>query len=155
MEPKEIQQLAANANAEVWNLLAQPKLTDEEKDKMVSAAYASLYLWENGGGTIINTARGHWLISRVMCVLGEATLARHHAEFCSRRTALAEDRKDFDVAYAIEAEARSAALLGERKTAESLREQAMELARTVKDEEDRQLVISDIASPPWFGLPAL
>lgn len=152
MESNDLKQLANEANMETWSFLGNPSLSNMDRDKMLAAAYASLYLWEKGGGTEINQARGHWLISRAMCVAGEPKLAAHHAEECARYAASATDRKDFDEVYAIEARARAAALNNDPQKARELRRQASSMAESIADPEDRELVVGDIASEPWFGL---
>lgn len=145
-------QTGIDANQETWELLSKQSRSEEENDQMIAAAYSQNYLWEKGGGTALNKARGHWLISRVMCVVGEPRLAARHAELCARFTEEATDRTDFDVAYAVEAEARAAALNGDRQKATELRSRAEKLAEAVADPEDRKILVDDLTSEPWFGV---
>jgi hypothetical protein len=60
------------------------------------------------------------------------------------------DLGDFDLAYAHEAVARSFALLGRTDEARA----HLDAARSVPvvDDDDRQVVESDLAAGPWFGL---
>jgi hypothetical protein len=60
---------------------------------------------------------------------------------------------DFDLAYAHEGRARAFACLGRHDDAAA----AIMLAKAVlvADNEDRELVESDLASEPWFGLSAV
>lgn len=153
MEPSDYRHIGIDANMETWAFLQKPSLTEEEKDQMIEAVYASLYLWEKSGlGTQINQARGHWLISRVMCVAGNVQLAERHATLCAHYTSEATDREDFDAVYVVEAEARVAAMHGQKEKARALRTKAMEMVTTVADEEGRKLLASDIDTEPWFGL---
>ena len=46
--------------------------------------------------------------------------------------------------------ARSLANLGKTQEARSWKERALSV--TINDEEDRKLVVSDLAKQPWFGL---
>ena len=152
MEPTEIKKLASEANGETWKYLTKDILGEDEKVQMLSCAYASLYLWARSGGTAINLARGHWLISRVCCVIESPTLAQHHSKLCQTYTDLAEDKKDFDFVYAFESEARVAALLQNNKKAIELKAKAKKLASEIKDAQDREIVEGDLNSGPWFGL---
>jgi len=89
MDPSELKKLAAKANEETWTFLQSPGV--ESHDRMAASAYASLYLWEKAGGTSLHRARGHWLVSRVLCVAGEPNLAARHAALCGRFTEEAAD----------------------------------------------------------------
>ena len=152
MDPAELKKLAIDANGEVWSLLQKPALTAEEGDRMSASAFASLYLWGKAGGTPLHQARGHWLISRVMCVLNEPSLAAHHALLCDRFTKESADRSDFDEVYALEAQARAAAAKKDFGTAGPLKSRATQQAEAVKDPEDRKILMGDLHSEPWFGL---
>ena len=71
-----------------------------------------------------------------------------HADLCARYTDEAKDREDFDAAYAAEAAARVAALLGAPDAA-TLRAKAARLGAAIADREDRELFDGDFAAPPW------
>lgn len=146
--------LGGCTNGETWKLLTQTDLTGDERIRMLTTAYASLYLWGEGGATPLHYARAHWLISRVLCVLGEASLADQHVQLCGRFTAAAEDRKDFDDVYLVEAQARVAAAKGDRAQALELKARALALAALVTDAEDRDILEGDLKSGPWFGCEA-
>lgn len=138
---------------ETWALLQKQALIDDDVDQMIAATYASHYLWQKSGlGTKIHQARGHWLISRVMSVVGNTALAKQHALLCSRYAAEATDRENFDEVYAVEAEARVAAMLNQMGKARELRSKEETLSATVKDDESREIIIGDVKSEPWFGL---
>lgn len=155
MEAKDIRTLAINANMETWEFLQKQNLTEDDKDRMIGAAYASHYLWEKCGiGSTVNLARGHWLISRVMCVSGQRDLANRHATLCTTYTLEASDREDFDEVYAVEAEARVAAMSNHQEKARELRAKALAMAETITDAKSRELVINDIMTEPWFGIPS-
>lgn len=152
MELSEIKKLAVEANNETWKYLSKTDLGQDEKVQMLNCAYASLYLWARAGGTALNFARGHWLISRVLCVLEEADLADHHTKLCRYYTEQADGKKDFEDMYVIEAEARVAALKGDRTTAAKLKAEALRLAALVKNPEDRKFAELDVRAEPWFGI---
>src|SRR5262245_25002579 len=148
MESQDLKKLAIDANGETWTHLQNPSRTPDERDRMAASAYASLYLWEKAGGTALNQARGHWLISRVHCIAGNPELAARHAQLCDRYTQAATDRKDFDDVYAMEAQARAAAMNREFPAAARLKAQADQRAQAIQDPEDKQLVLTDLASEP-------
>jgi len=87
-----------------------------------------------------------------MCVLKEARLANQHALLCEFYTKKAVDKKDFDIAYSIEALARGAALRGETEAAMSLKEQARTLGNQIKDEAEKKSFDRDFSAEPWFGV---
>ena len=152
MDQSGLRKLASEANGEAWKLLSSNDLGQDEKVQMLSCAYASLYLWARAGGTTLHLARGNWLISRIGCVLEDSRLAEHHANLCRAYTELADDKKDFDAVYAIEAQARVAALNKDHAAAASLKAEASRLAALVEDSEDRQITEDDVHSEPWFGI---
>ena len=152
MEQSDYKRLGIDANQETWGLLEKAARTDEETDQMIASAYASHYLWQKGGGTALHHARGHWLISRVMCVANEPQRAKRHAELCARYTDEASDREVFDTVYAVESQARAAALNGNMEKAGELRARAMRMSDAVTEEEDRKFLIGDLEAEPWFGV---
>lgn len=147
----DIKKLAVEANNTVWKLLQAPHQTPIETSNLISAAYASLYLW-NQIGTDLHRARGHWLLSRSFVVIGNVQLAQVHADLCAEFTQKAEAAKDFDHAYVIEAQARVLALSGQKDKARPLFEKAKELGSKIADPEDKSIYEGDLNSEPWFGL---
>ena len=57
---------------------------------------------------------------------------------------------DFDLAYAHEARARALACAGRLDDARAERDLAA--ATPIADDEDRAIVIADLADGPWYGL---
>lgn len=151
MDQSELKKLAVEANNEVWGLISRPKLSDEEKFQAISAAYASYYLWDQIG-TDLNRARGHWLISRTLCVIECGELALSHAQQCNILTERAADKKDFDLFYASEALARACAASGKKQEAIEYLNKAAKLSELVKDPEDRTICETDLKAEPWFGI---
>ena len=147
---------AIAANNGAWSLLgkveAGEELTAAQRHDVLSHAFASAYHWARAkDATVANQVRAHWLISRSAAVAGHGELALENAKaslaLCETNQ---DDVADFDHAYAREAAARSLACLG--RTDEAAAEIALAKAVEVADPEDRALVVSDFASPPWFGL---
>jgi hypothetical protein len=134
----------------VWKLLGKKKRTAEEDEKMLHAAYASLFHW-SFVGTAINLQRGHWMVSHVYAVLNRAEPALYHAKKCRKLTK--ENKfKDFDVAYAYEAMARAYALSGGSFEYKKYMQRAKEAGEKIKNKEDRELFFKDLESSPWYGM---
>jgi len=131
-----------------WELLDRDERTAEDDDAMVARAHASFYHWSEVEGVgAQNIGRGHWLCSRVHAVLGHADTAAHHA---ARYVAIARagEVADWDLAAALEASARAAAVGGDFDAAERLEAEAREVCATVEDAEDRAVVEADLATLP-------
>ncbi len=134
--------LAVDLFNHVWTLLERTDRTPRDDDEMLHAAHASRYHWGEVGDAV-TLARGEWQCSRVYAVLGRAEPAMWHAQRC--RT-LCEEHGigDFDIAFAHEAIARAARVGGDHATADAALVRARELAAQIADDEDRELVLSDL-----------
>ncbi len=139
-------QLAADLFNHVWTLLEMPERTPMQDDEMLHAAHASRYHW-GVVGTPENLGRGEWQCSRVYAVLGRAEPALWHAR---RYLSLCEEHgiADWDLAFAHEAIARALAVAGDRAGAQAAVARARELAATIAEDEDRELLLSDLATIP-------
>lgn len=130
----------------VWELLDQETRTAEEDAEMIHAAHASCLHWLRVG-TPINAARGEWQCSRVYAVVGVGERALFHArralEVCERNGI-----GDFDLAFAYEALARAHAVRGDSVESVRYAEAARSACGDISDDEDRALVLSDLATIP-------
>ena len=85
--------------------------------------------------------------------VGEYPLSLEHAErylnLIGQHPDLAED---FDYAFAYEALARALAANGRIEEGRKALEEARARAEMIAEEEDRQIVDSELARGPWFGL---
>jgi hypothetical protein len=111
---------------------------------MLHAAHASRHHWGQVGKPV-NLARGEWQCSRVYAVLGRAEPALWHGQRC---VALCEEHGigDFDIAFGWEAIARAQSVAGERTAAAEAVERARALSADIGEEEDRELLLSDLAT---------
>lgn len=136
--------LAVDLFNETWTLLETEDRTHDQDERMIHAAHASRYHWEQVGGPG-QLAVGDWQISRVYSALGRAEPAEHHA-----REALAcaqeHDVPTWVLASAHEGMARSATMTGDLELARSHADEALRLANTIEDTEDRQVVLDDLAT---------
>ena len=130
----------------VWRLLENEDRTVEDDDRMVHMAHASRYHWGQVGAPE-NRSRGEWQVSRVYAVLGRAEPALHHArrglEICQ-----AHGIADWDLAYAYESLARAHAVAGDKEQARAWTEQALAAADEIAEDDDRELLLSDLESIP-------
>jgi len=139
-------QLAVDLFNGVWRLLEDEHRTVDDDDRMVHMAHASRYHWGQVGAPE-NRSRGEWQVSRVYAVLGRAEPALHHArrglEIC-REHGIA----DWDLAYAYESLARAHAVAGDAAQARTWTEQALAAADEIAEDDDRELLLSDLESIP-------
>lgn len=137
-------QLAVDLFNHVWTLLELPDRTPAQDDEMLHAAHASRHHW-GVVGTPENRGRGEWQCSRIYAILGRAEPALWHAR---RYLALCEEHgiADWDLAFAHEAIARALAVAGDREGASAEVARARELAAEIAEDEDRELVLSDLAT---------
>ncbi len=130
----------------VWRLLEMKRRTPAQDDEMIHAAHASRYHW-GVVGKPVQIAIGDWQVSHVYAVLRRPEPAMYHAKRC-----LAECRKhglrDFPLAFAYEALARAAAVAGRSRERDRFLRKARAAAGGIKDEGDRKLVLSDLATIP-------
>jgi hypothetical protein len=129
-----------------WRLIGKEDRTPEEDAEMIHQAHASAYHWLRVG-TPANLARSHWLCSRVYCVVGRAEPALYHArltlDLC-RRNGIG----DWDLAFAYEALARAHSVAGDSAESRDWRERAVLAGADIAEDEDRQLLLDDLATIP-------
>ena len=148
MTPSMHRALAVAAFNSTWDIL---EVGDDERsadatEEMVRRAYAAAYHWQRAEGyTTVNEARSLWMLSRVWRASGNGDMALHYAQRC---WAVTEESNliDFDLAYACDAMARALAMTGRSSEAFQWWERAM--AVEVKNDGDRQQLLSDIGIAP-------
>ncbi len=138
--------LASTLFNRVWELMDKKQRTQEEKDEMISAAYASRYHWSKAG-TAQNLAVGEWQISRVYATLGRSEPSLYHA---NRSLSLCEENElpPFYLAYAYEALARAYDIAGNKKEAAVNLLLAEKTGKMIKKKQDRDLLSSDLKTIP-------
>ena len=135
-----------------WDLMGKQDRTVEEDDAMLHMAHASAHHWraEGAGATAENLARSEWQVSRVYTVLGRGEPAGYHARRCLE-ICQANGIGDWDLAFAYEALARAASVAGDLAAADSWAEQARRAAEDIVEDEDRDAVLTDLATIPGLG----
>lgn len=140
--------LGAQLFNQTWRLMEQGNRTRDDDDRMIHTAHASRYHWgQAASATPAHLARGEWQISRVYCVLGRAEPALHHAkrvlDIC-----LEHGIGDWDLAFAYEAMARASAVAADMDAARGYTDKALAAVEDVDEDEDRDLVLSDLETIP-------
>jgi len=138
----------------VWSLLELEARTKDQDDEMLHAAHASAYHWMQVGAAV-NRVRSEWQCSRVYAVLGRAEPALWHARRCLAICEL-EGIGDFDLSFAYESLARAHAVAGDSEEAKRWLEQAHNAAAEIAEDDDRELLLSDletIPATPGFAHP--
>ena len=139
--------LAADLFNHVWTLLGTPDRSPEQDDEMIHAAHASRYHWGEIGPAP-NLGRGEWQISRVYATLGRAEPALYHARRCLAYIEPGVGTEDWDLPFAYEALARAHAIAGDRQESDRYEQLAEETGASIADEEDRELLLADLATLP-------
>ena len=137
-------QLAADLFNHTWTLMELADRTPAQDDEMIHSAHASRFHWGEVGRPE-NLARGEWQCSRVYAVLGRGEPALWHARRC---VALCEQHGigDWDLAFAWEAVARASQVAGDSAGSEAALARARELSGAIAEDEDRELLLSDLAT---------
>jgi len=133
---------AADCFNGTWGLMEKIGRTPEETHKMIAMAYASLYHWGEIG-TPLNLARSHWQISRVWAIIGEGQNAFNHAMVCLNLCEM-DDFGPFDLAYAHEALARAAMILGDDHAQAYHLGQAWEIGSQIPGAQEREYLFNDL-----------
>ena len=142
-------QLGVDLYNRTWTLLETADRTPDQVDEMIAAAHASAWHWAQAGGTVANSARSHWLMSRVYSILGRGEPALWHARRCvalAERAVAERVAVDWDMPAALEALARAQAAAGDGHTAAATLARARDALAAIADPEDRDHIAEDLAS---------
>lgn len=128
-----------------WELIDLPSRTPEQDRDMLASALASRQHWGEGGGEAENLAIADWQVAHVASLAGWPEVAVTFAAAAYER-ARAADLPTWMRASTAEGMARACAAAGDRAGYDKYATEARELLATVDDEEDRNLVESQLAS---------
>ncbi|HZC70318.1 MAG TPA: MerR family transcriptional regulator [Jatrophihabitans sp.] len=146
MDPEYERRLGASLFNGTWTMMEKESRTRDEDDAMLHMAHASAHHWRQVGKPE-NFARSEWLCSRVYALVRRAEPCLHHAQ---RVLDICQENGlgDFDLAYAYEGLARGHAIAGDAEQARAYTEQALAAAEDMKDDEDRELLSTDLETIP-------
>ena len=140
--------LAVDLYNATWDLLDRDDRTAEDDDAMIAAAHASRHHWSRVDDVRPeNLGRGHWLCSRVHAVMVQPDAAAYHAD---RYVTIAQSEPvpDWDLAAALEASARAAAVAGDWDAAEDFVAHARAACESIAAADDREVIEADLATVP-------
>lgn len=137
---------AAQCFNQAWELIEKAERTPEEDETMIRLSQASHYHWtQREEYSPTNRSIALWQLARIYTVLGRPDSARHYAELCLQ----ASQEKGVDavfMGYAYESLARVEKLAGDKQRAQGYVASALEQAEKAEDEEDRQMLLDDLAN---------
>jgi hypothetical protein len=142
--------LAVRLFNRTWELLDAKR--DEAVDREVLAtAMASRLHWQ-GVGTDDNLAVGDWLVAHVASRLGLADLALDFAAAAHERaTTSSQEMPAWLVASTLEGLARAHAVAGHQEERDAFAADARRVLEAVDDDEDREIVESQLATVPGLA----
>jgi hypothetical protein len=128
-----------------WEYIDQADHRSPDEDmSMLHTAIASLWHWtQREDVTPKNLSVGYWQVSRVYNLLKQPNNARRYGLLALQH---AESLDPFFKAYAYETLARAEIQVGNRVIMMVYLEKAQALAKLVEDEQDRALLLKDLAT---------
>jgi hypothetical protein len=136
---------AITATNSTWDMITAERTPDNDEE-MLRRAYAAAYHWARAAGRApANEVRARYLLAKAHLVAGDAHAAARYADSC-HDGCVEHGLADFDLAYALEMQARSALALGETARGHALWAQAK--AVPIADPEDQAIVDADFADAP-------
>ena len=146
MDPSSHREVAVAAYNRCWELLELASRTPDDDIELLTSAFASRYHWTFVGGPV-ETICASSMISRAAAALGEGTLAVAYAKRAN--TEAREPRvDDWLVASTAEGLARAYAAVRIQELRDEWCAIAEELVRAIADDEDRELIASQLATVP-------
>ncbi|HEY5573785.1 MAG TPA: hypothetical protein VIK64_12270 [Anaerolineales bacterium] len=127
-----------------WEFIEKENRSPQEAEEMIRLSHASHWHWaqrEDYGAR--NASIAYWQTSRIYALLGQSENAERYAQLCLEASQ-ADDLDPFLLGYAYEALARAEAVAGKHERATAYLKQARAAAEEVHDQEDRQLLLSDL-----------
>jgi hypothetical protein len=126
-----------------WELMDKPDRTDTDVRMMVALSHASIFHWMSRPDcTDKNLAVGYWQASRIQALIGNAQQGSLFAQKC---LAYSANLAPFHLGYAYEALARAAGLMNDAANFANYLDKAELFAQQVTDENDRLLLVADLA----------
>jgi len=141
-------------NNAIFALAEKETLTEEEKERIIQLGHAALLHWQKFSGTkIVNTQRGLYMIAKAYVAAGEKENALKYAKICFKTTFENEsEMADFDIGYAYEMMARTAAMCGDKANFETYYAKALAQKENIKLEGDLKYYAHDLEGGNWFEM---
>jgi hypothetical protein len=132
-----------------WELIDSTARTPEQSREMLTTAFASRRHWVDAGGTAENVVVADWQVAHAASLAGFADVAAAFS-MSAYDAARAAGLPAWLLASTAEGRARAAAAAGNRAAFDRFAAEARGLLAQVADDEDRQLIESQLAAitPP-------
>jgi hypothetical protein len=129
-----------------WDLLERDDRSQDDDFELLALAFTSRYHWSFAGGPEQWTV-SDWMVSRAAADIGEGSLA---LAFALRANSAAQefDAPDWLIASTAEGLARAYAAFGNEVARDEWIVTALSLVEAIADDEDRDLIASQLASVP-------
>jgi len=125
-----------------WELMEKTEWSEADRKEMVQLATASLWHWTQRSDCAPNNLfGGHWQLSRIYSLIGDANQARIHGELALKH---GTEAGPYHEGYAHEALARAETVAGNSVKRSEHLEKARKLAELIKDEKIRGQLLSDL-----------
>ena len=135
--------LSAGCFNRTWEWIQKPDRTPAETEEMIHTAHASAWHWlQRPDNAPKRRSVAGWLVSRVYALVDRPDEARRYAHLAAE-SAMGES--PFYRAYALEALARAEQRAGNATEARRLAEEAAGLATQVEKDEERTMLLDDLA----------
>ena len=136
--------MAAETFNFAWSLIEKPDRTPDDDERMVHAAHASRFLWQEVGDAG-NWAVGEWQVAHVYTLLGRTAEALHHAAL-ALQTCEHHGVHDWQRAFAYEALARAHAHAGNAAERDRYLVLADAAGREIAEADDREHFFKQLAT---------
>lgn len=151
LDPPAQRALAVRLFNRTWELLESPDRDEAGDREALMTAMASRLHWE-GIGTEENLAAGDWLVAHVASRLGHAGLALDFAAAAHERVSTSSEQlPSWLVASTLEGLARAHAVAGHDEERDAFAADARRVLEAVDDDEDREIVESQLATIPGLA----
>jgi len=146
-EPTAHRALAVGYFNQSWELIEARSRTPEQDRDLISTAFASRRHWVDAGGTDQNLVIADWQVAHAASLIGFPDVAEAFSTSAYER-ARSAGLPTWLLASTSEGRARARAAAGDRDGYDRFAAEARELLSTVDDDEDRQLIESQLAAIP-------
>ena len=151
LDPAAQRAMAVRLFNRTWELLEDADRDEAGDREALMTAMASRLHWA-GIGTDENLAAGDWLVAHVASRLGHAALALDFAAAAHERVSTSsEELPIWLVASTLEGLARAHAVAGHDEERDAFAADARSVLEAVDDDEDREIVESQLATIPGLA----
>ncbi len=145
---EQYRQIARNITDLVWRLLDKVELTEDEADRLIHAAYAVRF-HHGEFGDPIDIARAEWHLARANLKVHRPVPALYHGHKCLE---VCRDNElgPFTIAYAYEALARTAAVVGDENALDEYLRLAKMYGKMIEKDDDMKIFFADLSTVPGY-----